>query len=169
MQEPSHLSRIRSELEAFDPSLDIRLNLERNLWEIRVRGRRTGTWHHVFFWGNGALGQQTYRDLPTSAKPLLERLYEIDTMRYGDKVPITRLLEQGFSENRARLLVKRNQDWRERLGEYARYLTPSKLVELNRKVRLGGAAGKQAEEDRRKAIMEILVPQEHERIIVPHG
>jgi len=162
MEAPSHLKKVAAELKAFDKRLSISWNRDRNLWEVREKGARTGISHHVFFWAGGRCPNYTYRELPDTAKPLLDRLSEIDTMRFGERYKIEDLLRKGVSLSRAQKIERRNRDWKERLREYAGYMTASKFKRLDRNVQMGGAAGKQAVADRTKAIREILIPEEGE-------
>jgi hypothetical protein len=102
---PSIPDGLEAGLRDFDSGLRLDWNRQHNVWELQERGRRSGTWRYVFFWADDAGGGKwSYRPLPTSAGPILQRLAALDYERLG-------VLNQRDYFQIARNMESKRRDW----------------------------------------------------------
>ena len=135
-------------LKEFDPRVTVHWNSSRGLWEVRELLQKTGEWSHCFFWAGGDWRRRTFRPLPQTADPLIQKLAEIDCAKYGNS---GRRMMAEFrarsSAKRAQMLDRSRSDLKRRVTEYARYMGRN-WDKMRRRYNMGGASRKAAIRER---------------------
>lgn len=82
---PAIPAGFQAALERFNPRLRVRWDIERDLWLVEEQGRTDGNWYYVLFWADRDPKTMalSYRPLPETPGPILERLTEIDMARFA--------------------------------------------------------------------------------------
>lgn len=103
-------------------------------WEVQTFGRETKVWHYAFLWATfGKDGSVTPKELPATAKPILDYLHAIDDARFGmtpEKNRAAALAEMDEPRRkRVAELAKMRRDHQVKLGtDYAKYLGRSRVI-----------------------------------------
>lgn len=104
------LERARAALARVDRRLDLWWDERKGLWKVMERWAQTGRWSYCLYW-RGPDGE--YRH-PEPIEPLLEKLGEIDSDRYGGAEGHLAAIEAGHDARR-RELAERKEAEREYL------------------------------------------------------
>lgn len=153
---PSVPPDILRRLKEYDPDLDLVLNLQEGLWEVREWIPQAHRWSHCFYWHDGPWSAKVFKPLPYSAEPLLAKLGSIDWARTGGSAP-QRLKEMKAkgAEKRAKAMEVARDEWRRKMAEYINY-AKNNWDQWRRMRAQGGRAKEQAERARTDAAREII-------------
>jgi len=112
---------LMKELHRSVPNVRIRWDRPRGLWMIEERGRLSGQWHYVCYWADfvGQYQVPVYRELPTSAGPILEKLHDIDMARFlRNPKAAWKELERNMDEARVQRARTKMEKWRDAMRQY---------------------------------------------------
>lgn len=151
---PKAPESLNEQLRAFDPRLRVEFNIQKRLWQVQER-LRDGVWTHVLFWHDGTWQAPVFRQLPSSADPLIREIQKRDIERHGGNLlEYARSLDAVGAGHRAKMALKNREMMKDTLRKYVTW-TRDRMAVVQRKYRIGGRSRTQAIEERTSMLRDL--------------